>query len=275
MEVASLLAMALHQHDLQHQTQRCNEQINYLNYLKEDFLSTLNHELRTPLTSMMLAIRMLRRPDLTPERAARYLEILEQQCSRETNLVNDLLMLQSVNVQQPTAASDAIDLVSHLAQLTDRERDHFTRSQLSLELELPDCPVMVNTSGDHLDRIMQELLTNARKYSVVHSATTVTLLDQAPAEQVVQICVTNVGAEIQAEELPHIFDKFRRGQNATKNAIPGTGTGLALVKGLVEQLGGNISVRSKPSAKGLWQTCFTVELPTGGGTAKCSHPCAE
>ena len=52
---------------------------------------------------------------------------------------------------------------------------------------------------------MQELLTNARKYSVVHSATTVTLLDQAPAEQVVQICVTNVGAEIQAEELPHIF----------------------------------------------------------------------
>jgi len=134
---------------------------------------------------------------------------------------------------------------------------------------------MVNTSGDHLDRIMQELLTNARKYSVVHSATTVTLLDQAPAEQVVQICVTNVGAEIQAEELPHIFDKFRRGQNATKNAIPGTGTGLALVKGLVEQLGGNISVRSKPSAKGLWQTCFTVELPTGGGTAKCSHPCAE
>jgi len=275
MEISSLIAIALHQHDLQHQNQRCNEQINYLNYLKEDFLSTLNHELRTPLTSMMLAIRMLRRPDLTPERAARYLDILEQQCSQETNLVNDLLMLQSVSVQPATVASESINLGSLLEQLKDREQGQFTRSRVSLEIGLPDHAVMVQAAGDHLSRILQELLTNARKYSAPQSTTTVTLLDQLNHEQSVCIRVTSTGAGIQPEEIPHIFDKFRRGQNATKNAIPGTGTGLALVKGLVEQLGGTVSVTSQPCDGQLWRTCFAVELPTGCDVAKCSYPRSE
>jgi signal transduction histidine kinase len=275
LEVASLLGIALHQHYLQDQTQRCHEQLNYLNYLKEDFLSTLNHELRTPLTSMMLAIRMLRRPDLTPERASMYLDILEQQCSRETNLVNDLLMLQSVSAQPSTIAPEAVDLGALLGDIAEREQGQFARAHLQLKLDLPDHAVILATSRERLNRVLRELLTNARKYAASNSSTLLSLVDNLATDQSVEICVTSIGAGIQTEELPHIFDKFRRGQSATKHAIPGTGTGLALVKGLLEQMKGTITVSSQPLHEQHWQTCFKIELPAAGGVAKFAQTCPE
>lgn len=269
-EVAGLLAIALHQHHLRHQAQRSNEQLTYLNYLKEDFLSTLNHELRTPLTSMMLAIRMLRRPDLTPDRAAMYLDILEQQCSREINLVNDLLMLQSINTKSPKHSFETTDLANLLTQVVKREEGQFIRSKLQLKLEVPGKSVTMATSSDQLTRVLQELLTNARKYAAPHSTVIMGLVDDLVAHHSVKLYITNTGAGIAPEEMPHIFEKFRRGQNATKNAIPGTGTGLALVKGLVEQLGGTITVQSQPLDQNLWETCFMIDLTTAKGEAKSS-----
>jgi signal transduction histidine kinase len=253
-----LVAIALHQHHLQQQTQRCNEQLRYLNYLKEDFLSTLNHELRTPLTSMMLAIRMLRRPDLTPERAAMYLDILEQQCSRETNLVNDLLMLQTVDTDANRAQLMPVDLVQVLTTLAQEAQESLAAVQLSLVVHVPQDPVRVLASASHLTRTMQELLTNARKYSAPGSTITLTLVKPTDADAQATVQISNVGAGIQADELPHIFEKFRRGRNATKDAIPGTGTGLALVRGLMEQIDGTITATSHPLGEQLWQTCFSL-----------------
>jgi signal transduction histidine kinase len=256
--LASLVAIALHQHHLQKQTQQCNEQLRYLNYLKEDFLSTLNHELRTPLTSMMLAIRMLRRSDLTPEREAMYLDILEQQCSRETNLVNDLLMLQTVDAEVNRAHLMPVDLVQVLTTLAQESQESLAAAQLSLVLTLPQEPVRILASASHLTRAMQELLTNARKYSAPGSTITLTLAKPADTDTQATVRLSNVGAGIQADELPHIFEKFRRGRNATKDAIPGTGTGLALVRGLMEQIDGTITATSQPLSEQLWQTCFSL-----------------
>lgn len=256
--VASLVALALHQHHLHHQSQQCHEQLRYLNYLKEDFLSTLNHELRTPLTSMMLAIRMLRRPDLTPERQAMYLDILEQQCNRETTLVNDLLMLQTVDTGAHRTQLMPVDLGQALTTLAQESQADLAAAQLSLVVTVPPDPVRILASASHLTRMMQELLTNARKYSAPGSTITLTLAPPSPTEDQAVVQITNVGAGIQADELPHIFEKFRRGRNATKDAIPGTGTGLALVRGLMEQLGGTIAVTSQPLGEQLWQTCFAL-----------------
>ncbi len=258
--VASVVAIAFHQHHLQHQAQRHAEQRLYLNALKEDFLSTLNHELRTPLTSMMLSIRMLRRPDLTPERAAMYLDILEQQCSQEINLVNDLLMLQTVDTKPPQIPLTPINLSQLLASVAAQAQGQFATAQLALRLDLPAYPVTLTTAVAPLTRILQELLTNARKYAAPQSTVTFTL--NSLADQSIAIHLSNLGAAIQPNELPYIFDKFRRGPKATQNGIPGMGAGLALVKGLVKQIGGTITVASHPTPEGLWQTCFTLGLPT-------------
>jgi signal transduction histidine kinase len=207
--LSSVVAIALHQHYLQQQSQQCNEQLRYLNYLKEDFLSTLNHELRTPLTSMMLAIRMLRRSDLTPERQAMYQESL-------------------------------------------------ATAQLSMVVNVPQSAVRVLASASHLTRAMRELMTNACKYSAPGSTITLSLAQPMATDAQATVQISNVGAGIQADELPHVFEKFRRGRNATKDAIPGTGTGLALVRGLMEQIDGTITVTSHPLGDQLWQTCFSL-----------------
>ncbi|PZV03889.1 MAG: hypothetical protein DCF32_13035 [Leptolyngbya sp.] len=258
--LASLGAIAFHQHYLQGQAQRHTEQLRYLNYLKEDFLSTLNHELRTPLTSMMLAIRMLRRPDLTPERSAMYLDILEQQCTREINLVNDLLMLQTLEAKAPAEVRQSTDLGQLLTDLANQCQEQFHQAQLTLALQLPSQPVWLVTDPERLTKVLNELVSNARKYSTPKTGVTFTLANNQGQGGRVTLQVSNLGAAIEAGDLPHIFDKFRRGPNATKNGIAGTGTGLALARGLVEQLGGTIKVSSQPSDDQLWQTCFTLEF---------------
>lgn len=269
--VASVVGIALYQHHLQRQSQQCTEQLRYLNYLKEDFLSTLNHELRTPLTSMMLAIRMLRRPDLTPERRAMYLDILEQQCTRETNLVNDLLMLQTVDTGNARTQLVPIDLGQVLTTLAEETKASLGATRLSLVLNVPTEPVRVMASATHLNRALQELLTNARKYSAPGSTITLTLAKPTKGASQAVLQISNVGAGIAADEIPHIFEKFRRGQNATKDAIPGTGTGLALVRGLIEQLEGTIAVTSEPLDQQLWQTCFSLGFTLHQSTSTSSQ----
>jgi signal transduction histidine kinase len=258
--LASLGAIAFHQHYLQGQTQRNAEQLRYLNYLKEDFLSTLNHELRTPLTSMKLAIRMLRRPDLTPERSAMYLDILEQQCNREISLVNDLLMLQTLESKASAPVEQSTDLGQLLTDLANQFQEQFHQAQLSLALQLPSQPVWLATDPQRLTKVLKELVGNACKYSAPETVVTFALADNQAQNGRVTLQVSNLGAAIEAEDLPHIFDKFRRGSNATKDGIAGTGTGLALARGLVEQLGGTIKVSSQPSNDQLWQSCFTLEF---------------
>lgn len=258
--LASLGAIAFHQHYLQGQAQRNTEQLRYLNYLKEDFLSTLNHELRTPLTSMMLAIRMLRRPDLTPERSAMYLDILEQQCTREINLVNDLLMLQTLESKAPAEVRQSTDLGQLLTDMAKQSQEQFDQAQLTLALQLPSKPVLLATDPERLTKVLKELVSNARKYSTPKTIVTFALAGNQAQNGRVTLQVSNLGVAIEADDLPHIFDKFRRGSNATKDGIAGTGTGLALARGLVEQLGGTIKVSSQPIDSQLWQTCFTLEF---------------
>ncbi|HSM81601.1 MAG TPA: HAMP domain-containing sensor histidine kinase [Nodosilinea sp.] len=258
--LASLGAIAFHQHFLQGQAQRHTEQLRYLNYLKEDFLSTLNHELRTPLTSMMLAIRMLRRPDLTPERTAMYLDILEQQCTREINLVNDLLMLQTLEAKPLAKVHQTVDVGQVLIDVAEQAKEPLQQAQLTLDWQLPLHPVMLHTDVERLTKVLRELLSNASKYSAPQTAITLALADNQAQHGQVTLQISNLGTAIEADDLPHIFEKFRRGRHATREGIAGTGTGLALVRGLLEQLGGTIKVSSQPCDAQLWQTCFTLEF---------------
>lgn len=238
------------------------DQLRRLNQVMEEFLSTVSHELLTPLTSMKVAIRMLREANLTPEQQARYLQILETQCSQETQLINDLLALQQLESNSVGIQAQQIDLRYFIRDLQQSWIETVAEQELTLEVELPDRPVMVRTETDSLHRILTELLANARKYSDCGSKINLKVLlwaQQATPQVVIQLC--NVGGGITPEEMPLIFEKFRRGQNATQRAIPGIGLGLALVQGLAAHLRGAIAATSNPRPDGSWETCFTLTLP--------------
>ncbi|MCU0551167.1 MAG: GAF domain-containing sensor histidine kinase [Leptolyngbya sp. Prado105] len=241
-------------------TRKQIEKLREMNQRMDEFLSTLSHELRTPLTSMMLAIRMLRQANLTPDRRQQYLNILEQQCAQETSLINDLLALQELETKQVAFQLQQVDLKQLIDDLSSAFNQRWASKGLTLEIELPQRLPSFNTDLTSFNRILLELLTNAGKYSDPNSMVHVQVVPQSG--QQVKFVISNIGSAISEEELPHIFDKFRRCQGMTQNAVPGTGLGLALVKSLVQHLNGTIEASSTElEGSQSYETCFTMTLP--------------
>ncbi|MBD2356368.1 GAF domain-containing protein [Tolypothrix sp. FACHB-123] len=245
---------------LHERTRQYVEQLRELNELKDEFLSNMSDRLRYPLTNMMMSIKNLRLPGITADRQNRYLDILEQECSKEINLINDLLTLQKLESQQATPLFKTIDLNTRVQDLAASFETKLAEKSLSINLDLPAESLKLQTEIESFDRILQELLTNACKYS--EHDTFVELQATHEVNQLVDqviIKVTNTGRGISSEEATYIFDKFRRGKGRW---TPGTGLGLALAKSLVQHLNGTIAVEStKIADSDLSKICFTLTLP--------------
>ncbi len=243
---------------LYEKTRQQIDQLRQLNQLKDEFLSTMSHELRTPLTSMSLAIRMLRQAGISPERQAKYLDILEQQCTQEINLINDLLQLQQLESHKAPLKLETIDINSKLQDLSESFTQTWVDKGLAIKLDLPKTPPLLQTDADSFERILQELLTNAGKYSDPDTSVVLKVVHQVDR---IVLTLTNTGSGISPEDMTQIFDKFRRGQGVTQQAIGGTGLGLALVKCLVQHLNGSIYAASSAMNDSAYETCFTLTLP--------------
>lgn len=243
------------------------EQLHQANLLKDEFLSTISHELNTPLATMRMAARMLREPSLSDERRERYLSILEQELQRESNLIGDLLTLQQKESDTSSLQPQRLDLKPLVAELAATFTEAWS-GQKGLHLRTIYTGELVDTSeaiiyseANGIQRILQELLTNAGKFS--NPGTTVGIeigfLPEPPER--VAIAVISMGPGIAPAEQNHIFEKFRRGRGATQQAIPGTGLGLALVKSLVRHLQGTIEVFSDYREGAPGETRFVLTLP--------------
>jgi signal transduction histidine kinase len=212
---------------------------------------------------MLMSIRNLRLPGISPERQDRYLNILESECTKEINLINDLLTLQKLESHQESPQFEGLDLNAKIHTLLMSFDQQLTDKELSIAVELPSQPIKLPTEVESFDRIIQELLTNACKYSEHDTTVRVQVTPQITGklDQVI-IKVTNTGQGISGEEAAYIFDKFRRGKGRW---IPGTGLGLALVKSLVQHLNGVITVESIPilnSVKLLLRSRFLYPSPS-------------
>ncbi len=257
------------------------EQLQKLNQLKDDFMNSMSHELKTPLTSMKMAIKMLRQAQISPEMREKYLDILEQEWNREYNLIKDLLTLQQLESGELDFSPQELNLNQTISELTQVFAAKWQdEREISLVSKISEADLTIHTDAESLEHILNELLSNAGKYSDPHTTiellvssqrllrreTTETALavgQHTLKQEEIVISVANVGAGITAEELPHIFDKFRRGQGVTDRAVPGTGLGLTLVQYLVEHLNGTIEVTSEPlpDDSSAFLTTFVLKLP--------------
>jgi len=245
---------------LHERTRRYVEQLRELNELKDEFLSNISDRLRYPLTNMLMSIKNLRLPGISQERQHRYLDILEQECSQEINLINDLLTLQKLESDQQPLQCQTIDLNGKIQELSTAFQGRLGDKSLTMTVDVPKKPLILQTEPESFDRILQELLNNAYTYSEHNTVIRLLCFEQLEAEvnQVI-IKVINTGRAISPEEATYIFDKFRRGKGRWH---PGTGLGLALVKSLVQHLNGAIAVESMQiSDSPLSDICFTLTLP--------------
>lgn len=241
------------------------EQLQQLNQLKDDFMNSMSHELKTPLTSMKMAIKMLRQAQIPPEMREKYLDILEQEWHREYNLIKDLLTLQQLESGELDFTPQELDLQSMIQQLGQSFTAKWQKDrEITLVQTISEPELKIHTDAESLEQVLNELLTNAGKYADAQTTIELSISRQRQlqAEQIL-IAVSNTGTGIMPEELPHIFDKFRRGQGVTDRAVPGTGLGLTLVQYLVEHLQGTIEVTSEPleNDSTTFLTTFVLRLP--------------
>jgi signal transduction histidine kinase len=266
-QVASQCAIALRQSRLYQTSQAQVLELERLNMLKDDFLSTVSHELRTPISNIKLATQMLEISlqnidDLgTAERSIhRYFDILKYECQREISLINDLLDLNRLDAECDAIALTQVDLAALVERVsqpfieqTDKQCQHF-------QIDLPDpLPIWI-TDRSYAERIVAELLNNACKYTPAGEMIALVAQVLQPTatspQPRLQIQVTNSGVEIPQDECDRIFDKFYRIPNNDPWKHGGTGLGLALVKRQIERLQGTITVDSQRGS-----TQFTVTLP--------------
>jgi len=259
-QVANQCAIAIRQARLYQTAQSQVQELRRLDALKDDFLSTVSHELRTPVANIRMAIEMLEinlirggTLGISPDKAARYLNILRNECEREAGLINNLLDLQRLTAEAQPLYLGVIDLPTWLPQIVQPFEERAQARQQSLQLEIaPDLPPLLSDAGS-LAQVLSELLNNACKYTPDQERITVSAVAIAGG---IAIQVTNTGIEIPANELPQVFDKFYRVPSADPWKQGGTGLGLALVQKLIEHLGGAIAVLSEAG-----QTQFTLTLP--------------
>jgi signal transduction histidine kinase len=234
--------------------------------LKDEFISKISHDLRSPLMNMRMALKMFKISAskdpvalavLADERHRNYLNILESECEREIALINNVLDLQRLETGNLSLELQSIDLVDWLPTVVETFQSRAKSQNMQLDLRLPTVAAHVLTDEGSLQRIVSELLHNACKYTPEHQAIYCEL-EYPPAETKHQPLYLLVGnqSEISGADLPHIFERFYRVPSADRHKQGGTGLGLSLVRSLVEQLHGQITVQS---ANG-WTT-FTVALP--------------
>ncbi|MBP5971782.1 GAF domain-containing protein [Brasilonema sp. CT11] len=236
------------------------EQLQKLNDLKDEFLSNISDRLRHPLTRISVAIRNLRQMGQLNERQTKYAHMIEQDCTDEIHLINDLLKLQELATHNERPQLETTDLNTRIRDLSATFEAKLADKGISLSLDFPDSPLTVQTERESFDRILQELLTNASKYSEHDTVVHLQVTHQVNQEvDQVMIKVSNIGRGISEEEASYIFDRFRRGKGRW---TPGAGLGLALVKSLVQHLNGTIAVESTPIEDSSFSTiCFTLTLP--------------
>ena len=240
-------ALELARRELLQQNERLRESEQH----KRDLISMVSHEIRTPLASVVGFTSLLLERDFSPEEQRRYLEIIDQQARRLAGLAGDFLdvqLLEGGGLSFDYAPFDLVELASEQARL------FFSHtSEHSIELDVPDAPVVVNADRDRIAQVIGNLLSNAIKYSP--SGGRVRLL-LTVNEKGAQLSVEDEGMGIPAADRARIFEKFFRGSDAAA-AISGTGLGLAVAREIVTSHGGRIDVESEPGRG----STFTVRLP--------------
>jgi len=234
-----------------------------LEMMKSDFINRASHELRTPLTTAILTAGLIQEGG-SPEEIAEYWNILNTELERQRMLIEHLLMvgrIESGNLKIKLSSivlnkvlQDAINSVKPLAR---------TR-EISLQETIPiSLPTIIGDSNN-IQQVFVNLLSNAIKFSEPASVVEIIAAmkdsnENADGEKIpgVSIWVRDHGIGIPQEDIPHLFTRFFRAQNAIDQEITGSGVGLYIVKSIIDGLGGNIKVESVINQG----TTFEIWLP--------------
>ena len=218
--------------------------------MRRDFIANAAHELRTPLTNLQGYLEALRDGVITADRAT--YESLHEEADRLVRLSRSLDALAEGDADTGPPALIEMDLAGAVRAALDLAAPGIERAGLHLDADLPEM-LPVRADPDRLAQVLANLLSNAVRYTP--QGGTITVRAERRTGDVL-VSIGNTGEGIPAEDLDRVFERFYRVEKSRDRARGGAGIGLAIVKQLVEGVGGRVGAESRDG-----QTRFWFSLP--------------
>lgn len=252
--VCDHVALALRRSQTLREVQYQADQLLDNAHRKDEFLAMLGHELRNPLATLAMALELIR-DEQPSDSTAGPREIALQQTKHITHLVDDLLDVSRITRGIIELQFATIDVNAIVAEAIQGARTHVDSRGHSLEVKLAPDVMWVRGDRTRLRQVVENLVTNAAKYTDVGGRIVVTTAKQ---NESVEIAVRDNGIGLSAEMLSRVFDLFVQDRRALDRSQGGLGIGLTLVQRLVQLHGGEVDVRSDGQGHG---SHFRVRLP--------------
>lgn len=223
--------------------------------LKSNIIANVSHELKTPLTNIKMYLTLLERG--RARKWKDYLSVLDHESTRLTNLIQSMLDLSQLDAGhlithfEPTKVDVLVEKVYSTCVVRAESE------QISLQMEIPsDLPTAIADAAQ-IEQVLTNLVVNAVNYTPPGGVVTMSAgTGQVEEKPAVWLRVSDTGCGIATEDLPHIFERFFRGQASQNSETSGTGLGLAISKEIVERHQGKIEVESEVGRG----TAFTLWL---------------
>ncbi|HEY3309694.1 MAG TPA: ATP-binding protein [Desulfuromonadaceae bacterium] len=225
--------------------------------IRRDFVANVSHELRTPVTIIKGYAETLLDGTMEsdPARALRFVEIISSHSDRLANLVNDILTLSSLETKEALIELNPIDVSGTIAKACMLLQERAVQKNVTIYNEsIGGALPRVMADQGRLEQVVVNLLENAIKYTP--DGGTVRLFTEDNGE-CVKVSVADTGIGIPFKDLPRIFERFYRVDEARTREQGGTGLGLAIVKHIVQLHGGDVSVTSEPGQGSIFS--FTTK----------------
>jgi signal transduction histidine kinase len=223
--------------------------------LKDQFVMTVSHELRTPLTAIAGWARMLVDGMVTEDKREAALRTIERNAEAQRRLIEDLLDMAGVMAGKLRLDVRTIAIAEVIYNAVEAVMPAANAKGIRLDTDVSAHIGTMSADPERLQQIVWNLLSNAVKFTPHGGRVSLTV---ARCDEQLRITVTDTGAGIAPELLPHVFDRFRQGSAGTSRRQGGLGLGLAIVRNLVELHGGTVIAHSEGEGRGAR---FDVHLP--------------
>lgn len=236
---------------------KSRQQEHDLNEEKLRFFTNITHELRSPMTLILGPLEdLIADESLKPEQLKK-LNIIQRVATRLLQTVNQLLEFRKSENKIRKLSVIKDDLVTYIYEIGEKYKDLNKNKDINFEISLPENRIEMFFDPDVLSIIMDNLISNAFKYTVAGSIKLELNKIQEAGLEYAEILVTDTGYGISDEDLPRIFDRYYQAKNAT-HPVKGTGIGLALVKNMAELHEAEIDVTSRLNEGSTFSVRFLI-----------------
>lgn len=253
------------------QTRIAEKEAKKANKAKSQFLANMSHEIRTPLNGIISAFSLFRKTKLSPEQE-RLINIADISSSSLLSLINDVLDISKIEAGKLKLEAIPCDLNTIISDVKVIYQYRCSEKNLEFICHQPDAPLWVKTDATRIRQVLENLLSNACKFTDQGSITLSVDYEAMENDFIkVNMNVSDTGIGMSQDQQDRIFDKFTQADSSTTRLYGGTGLGLSICKQLIMLMDGTLKLESQKSVGSQ----FSVSIPLKKTTPTVFHKTSE